>query len=123
MIFKEKTGQNFKDYLLSTRMNRAKRLLRQGEPIYEIARQLGYEDAEHFSRRFRARFGLSPAAYRREGEDTNSVATIFTPRRKYSFSRLGTMQLAGRLHGESPCGGFFVPFIILTEGHMRDRIF
>ena len=69
MIFKEKTGQNFKDYLLSTRMNRAKRLLRQGEPIYEIARQLGYEDAEHFSRRFRARFGLSPAAYRREGED------------------------------------------------------
>lgn len=70
MIFKEKTGQNFKDYLLSVRMSRAKRLLRQGEPIYEIARQLGYEDAEHFSRRFRARFGLSPAAYRRDGEET-----------------------------------------------------
>lgn len=67
MIFKEKTGQNFKDYLLTTRMSHARRLLRQGEPIYEIARKLGYEDAEHFSRRFRERFGLSPAAYRKEG--------------------------------------------------------
>lgn len=66
MIFKEKTGQNFKDYLFQTRMNHAKRLLRQGMPIGEIARQLGYEDTEHFSRRFRARFGVSPMAYRRE---------------------------------------------------------
>ena len=32
----------------------------------EIARQLGYEDTEHFSRRFRAQFGLSPMAYRKE---------------------------------------------------------
>lgn len=66
MIFKEKTGQNFKDYLFQTRMSHAKRLLRQGMPIGEIARQLGYEDTEHFSRRFRARFGVSPMAYRRE---------------------------------------------------------
>lgn len=66
MIFKEKTGQNFKDYLFQTRMNHAKRLLRQGMSIGEIARQLGYEDTEHFSRRFRARFGVSPMAYRRE---------------------------------------------------------
>ena len=66
MIFKEKTGQNFKDYLFQTRMNHAKRLLRQGMAIGEIARQLGYEDTEHFSRRFRAQFGLSPMAYRKE---------------------------------------------------------
>ena len=66
MIFKEKTGQNFKDYLFQTRMNYAKRLLRQGMAIGEIARQLGYEDTEHFSRRFRAQFGLSPMAYRKE---------------------------------------------------------
>lgn len=66
MIFKEKTGQNFKDYLFQTRMNHAKRLLRQGMAIGEIARQLGCEDTEHFSRRFRAQFGLSPMAYRKE---------------------------------------------------------
>ena len=66
MIFKKKTGQNFKDYLFQTRMNHAKRLLRQGMVIGEIARQLGYEDTEHFSRRFRAQFGLSPMAYRKE---------------------------------------------------------
>ena len=65
MIFKEKTGQNFKDYLFQTRMNHAKRLLRQGMAIGEIARLLGYVDTELFSRRFRAQFGLSPMDYRK----------------------------------------------------------
>lgn len=31
----------------------------------EIARRLGYTDEFHFSRRFRARFGISPSGYRR----------------------------------------------------------
>lgn len=69
MLFKEKTGINFKDYLFTTRMNHAKRLLRQGRPIAAIARQIGYEDAEHFSRRFKAHFGASPAAYRKSAEE------------------------------------------------------
>lgn len=69
MLFKEKTGINFKDYLFTTRMNHAKRLLRQGRPIAAIARQIGYEDAEHFSRRFKAHFGASPATYRKSAEE------------------------------------------------------
>jgi len=66
MVFKEKTGKHFKDYLFETRMRRAKQLLRQGTPIGVVAQQLGYEDAEHFSRRFRAHFGLSPTVFRNE---------------------------------------------------------
>ena len=38
MIFKEKTGQNFKDYLFQTRMHHAQRLLRQGMAIGAPAR-------------------------------------------------------------------------------------
>ncbi len=71
MVFKEKTGQNFKDYLFTTRMNHAKRLLRQEISVQEIAQRLGYEDAEHFSRRFREHFGVSPTIYRRDAKTTS----------------------------------------------------
>ena len=44
---------------------RARILLEQRDlPIGEIALQLGYFDACHFSRAFRARTGLSPRQYR-----------------------------------------------------------
>ncbi|MDF2723338.1 MAG: ABC-type Fe3+-hydroxamate transport system, periplasmic binding protein, partial [Paenibacillus sp.] len=35
-----------------------------GMPLREIARQAGYDDEGYFSRRFRQKIGLSPAAYR-----------------------------------------------------------
>lgn len=82
LIFKEKTGQNFKDYLLQCRMERARQLLHGGETVHEVAQQLGYGDVEHFSRRFRESCGMTPAAYRRgayraedpEGERTSPDA-------------------------------------------------
>ena len=76
LVFKEKTKQNFKDYLLQCRMSRARQLLQRGEAVHTVARQLGYEDVEHFSRRFRESCGMSPAAYRRnagEGAADSSV--------------------------------------------------
>jgi len=35
-----------------------------GEPLYALAERLGFSDAAHLSRLFRARYGLSPSDYR-----------------------------------------------------------
>ena len=67
MIFKGKNRTELqKDYLFQTQMNHASACSGRGMAIGEIARQLGYEDTEHFSRRFRAQLA-SPMAYRKEG--------------------------------------------------------
>lgn len=54
--------------LLALRLERARQLLSSARlpraPIGEIAARCGFCEASHFARRFRARFGLAPAAYR-----------------------------------------------------------
>lgn len=42
------------------RANEARRRLRKGEPLAEIAADLGFADQAHLTRRFRTTFGISP---------------------------------------------------------------
>lgn len=65
--FKQAYGLTFSDYLIDTRMRRARELLR--SPILQysvsaIANKVGYEDAHYFSRIFRKKVGQSPIQYR-----------------------------------------------------------
>lgn len=56
------------NYIRATRLERAKAALadlEREEPIGTIAVRLGFCDASHLSRLFRARFGMSPREYRR----------------------------------------------------------
>ena len=63
--FRRWTGGSATGYISCLRIRRARILLEQRDlPIGEIALQLGYFDACHFSRAFRARTGLSPRQYR-----------------------------------------------------------
>ena len=41
------------------------------EPLYVLAERLGFSDAAHLSRLFRARYGLSPSGYRARGGDSS----------------------------------------------------
>jgi len=67
-IFRSQLGQSPMDYLASIRMAHACYLLRETHlRVCEIANEVGYEDALHFSRLFRQRKGLSPRAYRETG--------------------------------------------------------
>ncbi len=59
-LFKQKTGQTVQDYLISVRMEEAKRRLEQGYSVEESARFCGYEDRFNFSKMFKRRFGISP---------------------------------------------------------------
>ena len=65
-LFKTETGQSFSDFTARAKCARAKKLLRETTlRIFEIASQLSYEDAEYFSRSFKAITGYSPADYRK----------------------------------------------------------
>lgn len=64
-LYKQRTGRTFTEMLLKVRMETAKKLLSKPEyKIYEIADQLGYENAKNFSRAFRSCYGYSPRELR-----------------------------------------------------------
>ena len=65
ILFKDKTGHNFKDYLLDCRMKRAKELLAAGSQAAEICENLGYSDYDYFSKSYKKYYGESPAEYRK----------------------------------------------------------
>ena len=63
-IFKQDTGMNFSDYLLTQRMAEAQKLLNDPSyKIHEIAERLGYQNPKNFSRAFKKYYGLSPKDY------------------------------------------------------------
>lgn len=62
--FKNKTGQNFRDYVLNARIDYAKQLLSHGEMnVSEVAYATGYQDYRSFSRAFKNVTGISPSDY------------------------------------------------------------
>ncbi|NLM75001.1 MAG: helix-turn-helix domain-containing protein, partial [Clostridiaceae bacterium] len=64
ILFKKETGQNFIDYLIQLRMEKAKELLRTTElKIYEVSKMVGYENIYYFSRIFSKVVGVSPKQY------------------------------------------------------------
>lgn len=63
--FKAATGQAFSDYAADYRLLLgAHRVLASDDPISLIAFAAGFANPSHFTARFRARFGMSPRAYR-----------------------------------------------------------
>jgi AraC family transcriptional regulator len=66
--FKSATGAPPHQYLISMRVERAKRLLLQREPIAEIALECGFSHQEHLTRVFRRMTGVTPACFRRAAQ-------------------------------------------------------
>jgi two-component system response regulator YesN len=66
-LFKQKTGQGYKDYVTSLRLEQAKLLLLNSKlKVAEIAERIGYQDMRHFTQMFRKRFLLTPTEYRQQ---------------------------------------------------------
>lgn len=66
-LFKKKTGKNFIEYLTQIRMEHAKILLSSSSmSMKEICMEVGYSDANYFSRAFKKNVGLSPTEYKEE---------------------------------------------------------
>lgn len=67
-IFKSETGDTPIHHLINIRLERAKELLEQGTKgsIQEIAAAVGYDDAYHFSKLFKKRYGIPPSRIRKK---------------------------------------------------------
>ena len=64
--FKKATGDTPTEYLQSTRIEAARRLLEKtAEPVEIITCEVGYEDTSSFRRLFKLHTGLTPTAYRK----------------------------------------------------------
>lgn len=64
-FFKQKTGQNFSDYLIEVRMKKAAELLNDlNYKTYEISDIVGYSNSFNFTRTFKSYFGMNPREYR-----------------------------------------------------------
>ncbi len=67
-VFHKVTGQSPRDFLLHTRLMRARHLLAETDlSMAEIAEQLGYADLFFFSRQFKQKVGIPPSTYRIKG--------------------------------------------------------
>ena len=67
-LFKQTTGQPFHKYLVSVRLEKARRMLvEQGLPVSHVAEAVGFAGLSHFSRAFSQRFMVSPNSVRRTG--------------------------------------------------------
>ena len=51
-------------FRLAARLDRARRLLRLGAPVADVAAETGFADQSHFGRAFKRAFGTSPGRYR-----------------------------------------------------------
>lgn len=66
-IFKGETGSTPIRHLINLRLEKAKELLEEGYQgsIQEVAALVGYDDAYHFSKLFKKRYGISPSQVRK----------------------------------------------------------
>ena len=65
-LFKAGVGVSPSHYLISLRMNEARRLLRETKmSVVDVALEVGYADPSNFARLFRRENGLPPSDYRR----------------------------------------------------------
>lgn len=64
-LFQKQTGKGFKAYLDDVRFSYAENMLMLTDlPIGQVLSAAGFADYANFARRFKARYGLSPTAYR-----------------------------------------------------------
>lgn len=66
-LFHEETGVTFKRYLISLRLEYAKRLLEENAlPIIDVGYECGFNTPSQFYRAFKAETGYTPSAYRKK---------------------------------------------------------
>ena len=62
--FKRETGSTLLSYITQVRLDAAKELLLQGQPVARIAEQCGFRDSGALIRVFKKATGLTPGQYR-----------------------------------------------------------
>ena len=69
-LFKEATGKPATEFIRQVRLTTAARLLLvSNDPVNCIAHDVGFEDANHFTRVFKQAFGMTPGRYRKMSQE------------------------------------------------------
>lgn len=63
-LFKEETGENFTDFVTNARIERACELLLEEMNIEQIAREVGFNSAGYFIRKFKEAKGVTPGSFK-----------------------------------------------------------
>lgn len=64
-LFKKETGKTISDYIIEVRIEKSKELLKKPRiKLFEIARAVGYSDANYYAKAFKKQVGLTPSEYR-----------------------------------------------------------
>lgn len=64
-LFKEKSGENYLEYVTRIRIEKAKVLLKDlSYKVYHVSERVGYESPRYFSKIFKASTGMTPKEYR-----------------------------------------------------------
>lgn len=73
-MIKRSAGGNFTELLQRKRLNRAVSLLVEtDEPINDIIDMVGYENHSYFHRVFKARYGMTPHAFRKKNQEMKRI--------------------------------------------------
>jgi AraC-like DNA-binding protein len=62
--FRKAYGVSIYRFHLLRRLDRARELMRLGQPLADVAQSCGFADQAHLTRKFRGAFGLSPGLWR-----------------------------------------------------------
>ncbi|MCZ8518297.1 MULTISPECIES: helix-turn-helix domain-containing protein [Paenibacillus] len=66
-LFRRKTGKNIIDFLIDSKMQRAKELLKNTDlTVSAVAQSLGYVNFSYFSKAFKKVYGMNPQDYRKQ---------------------------------------------------------
>lgn len=73
-MIRQSTGVTFQELLQRKKFQKAVMLLLETNlPVEEIAAAVGYENQSYFHRQFKARYGMTPAKYRREHREDAQI--------------------------------------------------
>ena len=89
-LFKNTVGQKFGEYLMQTKIGRAKNLLlTTDKSITYIAYETGFSSSSHFISRFREIENTTPAQYRKKAQKEGTVSRTRAPAFTVSFKNAG----------------------------------
>lgn len=86
-LFKSEVGENFIDYVTDKKVERAKDLIRDTDiPLNTIAFELGFNEANYFSKVFKKKAGMTPSQYRKKVEEKKNEESLLLKKGGYSAS-------------------------------------
>lgn len=86
-LFKSEIGENFIDYVTAKKVERAKEMIKESDlPLNTIAFELGFNEANYFSKVFKKTAGMTPSQFRKQVEEERKIESQLLKRNTFQGS-------------------------------------